>query len=292
MESLEDALNLSPDANNEITGRLYLQFTILMPDGNYKERGEFFARIVFDVMHKLQAMLYHKNNYKHIEKLHLSEVIKRHEKEPYVIPSAKELSFEFEAFLFQAKSALDMTVKILQILFPGYFRVHTFESKGERLIKNLEHFKTVTQERDKGVTDEKRLKKVRHARAETIDEMIAMLREDKLLWLERLITMRNTISHYSAIKGLVYKVKVAEKEKVTLSVPKVLDVYPHEFMEITFRNTIEFIQDFLCLCIELWLPPIFRLAKADDSHPTIREYKESGVPAAKYIKYALGFREL
>jgi len=62
-------------------------------------------------------------------------------------------------------------------------------------------------------------------------------------------------------------------------------------LEITYRNCIEFIQDFISLFIELWLPPLFGLTSANDSEPTLATWRASNLLAAKYIKYTLGTRK-
>jgi len=243
-------------------------------------------------MHKLKAMLYHKDNYKLIENKHISDVAERYKKEPNVEVDAKELSFEFEAFLFQAKSLLEMTIKVLEILFPKHFHIGSFSKKGKTLIKNLEQFKKVTQIQDKRIKDEDRLAKVKARRLATIDNIINMLKEDKISWLEKLIEMRNEITHHNAIRNMVYKVSSEYEGKIAIKPPEILGEYPHAYMEVIFRNIIEFIQEFLCLCIELWLPPVFRLTKVGNENTTIQEFIKAGMSAADYIKYELTFQEL
>lgn len=80
----------------EIDGRIYLQATLLMPDGNYNTSMEVFSHI-FQIQHKLKAMLYHKNNLLHIENKIIENCIAGKITKAQV---PNNIYYEFEAFFF------------------------------------------------------------------------------------------------------------------------------------------------------------------------------------------------
>lgn len=290
----EELSNEYQESIAEIYGRIYLQAKLLMPDGNYPEISKITKILLNDVEHKLRGMLYHKYNYGNIENGIIAEALKVCKKESDKINVPDALLFEFEAFLFQTKSSLDLAIKILEVFFPGKFEVHTFENQGGRLMKNLERYKTtIINKEGNQVKDIKRLEKVKNIRYETIDNIINMLKNDKTVWLDKAINIRDTVSHYrgSGILSLhQYTFEVKDKDKCIIKSPMILNVYPREFIDITYQNCIEFIQDFLCLSIELWLPPSFAVTIANDLHPTLKGWHKTNFTPAKYIKYTLGTR--
>lgn len=250
--------------NHEINGRIYFQVIHLLQEYMDTETNGRYIKIILDTMIKLQAMGYHLNNYINIDQ-HFTEHVKQsYIENPHEIKNAHILLYELEAFLFQLKSSLDIMIKAMDVLFPGHFKTHTFQGKGDKLIKNLENYK-----------------KNKKAKPEIIDDMISMIKDDKNSWIEDSVTLRNTLSHYKTFTLYSYKV---EKINGSLAVvkPKILELNPLQFMKTTFSNCIEFIQDLLALSIALYLPPIFGLAK-----PSIPEaWKE--LEEAQYIKYSIG----
>lgn len=269
------------DVSDEIVGRIFLQSKLLMPDGDYPESRRF-DNIIQDVVHKLYAMYYHKTNYTKIEQTHI-EKLGNNIKEPF--PMTGDMSFEFEAFLFQTKSALDMTVKVLDVLFPGHFRAHTFENKGDKLIKNLEHFKrnSLFRKGEKILKDTTQLIELKENRNNTIDSIAGMLRNEKAAWLEKAINMRDIFAHYNVIKGSNFKVAKKEKGDVIMMLPLMNGLYPPAFMAAVFKNCLEFIQDLLCLVIDLWLPSNFQICKADVTYASIEALGRAEPDLTKYI---------
>jgi hypothetical protein len=278
-----------PEEYAEIDGRLYLQAQLLLPQGNYPELSKVISILVFDVQHKLKAMLYHKRNYLNIENYIINKSVEDG-KDKAEIPH--ELNYEFEAFLFQTKSALDITIKLLEPLFPNTFKVGTFTNKGLKLINNLnEYKKKVPKQLSKKITDAERLSLAIKYRSLTIDNIIKLLQDDGSAWLCKAIDTRDTISHFKGSLNLTEYSIEKTGEEINIVLPKILDVYPRYFLENTYNNCIEFIQDFMCLFIELWLPPLFCITQASDSNPTLKTWRDSNVAAAKYIKFMLGGRE-
>lgn len=273
---------------SEIDGRIILQAQLLMPQ-DLQEQSSMFPLLVMDVQHKLHALLYHLENFTNVEDVVIKRCLEK-PKEEVRIPS--NLYFEFEAFLFQIKSTLDITVKILKQLFPGSFHIGTFRNKGQKLILNLERYRdNMIKDLEKSIINKKQLDFAIKYRSETIDRIISMLEDDRSTWLSKVIAARDTISHYKGSKNLDGYTVAQVGEEIQIIVPKILDVYPRRFLEVTYQNCIEFIQDFICLFIELWLPPMFRIIAASDDDLLLTKWRESKFPAAQYIKYSLGSRE-
>ncbi len=278
-----------PEEFSEIDGRIYLQTLLILPQGNNQDLSNVVSILVFHVQYKLRSMLYHKDRFIEIED-HVIKTAIEENKDKASVPD--ELFFEFEAFLFQTKSVLDITIKILEHLFPETFKVFTFSDKVSRLIKNLEEYrKRIPKQLAKVIDHKERLQFAIKFRNETIDNLIALLHNDKTIWLGKAIDSRDTISHFRGSFNLREYAFEEKKGETSVLLPKILDVYPHYFLKNTYSNCIEFIQDFICLFIELWLPPMFAITKADKSNPTLKLWLDQDLVAAKYIKFTLGMRE-
>ena len=234
-------------------------------------------------------MLYHKTNYLNIENFVINTSIENGNDKAEI---PHELYYEFEAFLFQTKSALDITIKILKHLFPDTFKVGTFKNKGLILINNLEAYrKKIPKQLSKIIKDTQRLELAINYRNLTIDNIVNLLHDDRSTWLRKAIDNRDTVSHYKGSFNLREYSIEKKGEEINIALPKILDIYPRYFLEDTYKKCIEFIQDFMCLFIELWLPPLFCITQASDSNPTLKIWRESNMAASKYIKFTLGLRE-
>lgn len=253
------------EIHKEINARIYLQAQHLSPTLNFGQEKEYsIIAQTLDVTLKLQAMVYHIENYKNMDKQYLDEAVNNFKDFPSTINNCCSLIYELEAFLFQLKSALDMAIKVIGELLPNYFKSNTFGNKGEHFIKNLENYK-----------------KVRTDRLELIESIIEMVKDDQKKWLKQSVELRNTISHYKSIRFFAYKIS-RENEQIIVEKPKILDRDPQSFMESTFRNCMEFIQDIISFSIILFLPPPFVL-----SQPNVPDsWFNDGV--GEFIKYSLG----
>jgi hypothetical protein len=127
-----------PEEFSEIDGRIYLQTLLILPQGNNQDLSNVVSILVFHVQYKLRSMLYHKDRFLEIED-HVIKTAIEEDKDKASVPD--ELFFEFEAFLFQTKSVIDITIKILEHLFPKTFKAGTFSNKGSKLINNLEEYR-------------------------------------------------------------------------------------------------------------------------------------------------------
>lgn len=258
-------LLLNMPADFEISGRIFWQLREILGDdflliGFFdEERKDKFTNVVLDVMLKLHAMRHHMNNFKQIEEQYLKSI----ETSEQGIFRTHRMLFEFEAFLFQLKSTLDITVKALGVLLPNRFPVKTFRDKGEALCASLEKYK-----HDKT------------CKTDLADDLIGVIRDDREAWLEHAISLRDDIGHYRTLAEFNYHaVNHGTTRKITK--PKIGGMPPLEYMQITFQNCIEFVQDFLCIAVAMAIPSQFSLSGAN---PSI------GEPIAQYIKYGLGIR--
>lgn len=252
---------------NEINSRIYLQAqhlsTSLVTCGlNAKEEDKIF-QITLDVTLKLQAMIYHLENYTRLDSEYQNEAMKHFCKFPNSRSNCCLLIHELEAYLFQFKSSLDVAIKVLGVLLPNYFKTNTFGNKGNRFIKNLNAFKKNKQDR-----------------IELIDKIILFIKDAQERWLNKIIDLRDTVSHHKSLGFFAYSVSENDG-KIIVAKPTVLDLDPLIFMKECFRTCMEFIQDLISFSIILYLPPVFILAKPEV--PTA--WIESG--SGQYIKYSL-----
>lgn len=256
----------------EIMGRLYYQATELWLSHGFdifkpkeKERDKFIS-VLLDVTIKISAMQYHLRNYEQHESLCIQQLKAECDKKPYVSLQAHELLFELEAFLFQMKSALDIAVKFPEALFPSRFKTMTFGNMGDDLIKGLEKFK-----------------KDKNAKKDIIDSIISTIKDDQRTWLKQAITLRTTLNHFKTIAGYNYQAK-RTGEDIEIIVPRIARLYVLTYMKKIYSNCLEFIQDFMCLVIAMFLPKGVTLGSRDS-------YLSEDHPIKKYIKFGWALSE-
>lgn len=255
-------LNMPPGL--EICGRFFWQAQELLGEnfmllGSDNIKRDAFTNALLDTMIKCHSMEYHLGNFKELERQHISLI----ESNKGGITHAHNLLFEFEAFLFQLKSALDIGTKIIGILIPNRFKTKTFAQKGEHLERGLEQY-----ERDHS------------AKPELPKALREMLKADREKWLEQAINLRDTISHYRTFADFKYQIVTTQNEK-TVQKPTFSGLTPIEYMELSYRNCLEFLQDFICLSIGLALPSCFSICTNSTSPCRV------GEPLASYIKFRL-----
>jgi hypothetical protein len=72
--------------DDEISGRIYLQFCNLFPEAFLSDQKDKFLNHAFSVMHKLTATKYHRDNYKRIEKSQYNEARRKFKIQSEVTP--------------------------------------------------------------------------------------------------------------------------------------------------------------------------------------------------------------
>lgn len=255
--------------DNEINGRLYYQARELLafydfynPKSIEKDR---FLGALLDVMVKIFAMKYHMNNYRYHESQCIKQIKQKCKANSHESMQADTLLFELEAFMFQMKSALDFTMKLLEALYPKRFKTHTFGDKGDDLIKGLQQFS-----------------KDKSAKKGIIDTLIEMIKNDQIAWLNQSIKFRDSLSHYKTHSGYSYRCVKKGKEIKTYP-PRIARLTVSSYLQMTYSNCLEFIQDFMCLVIGLKLPGKFGIGiRPATSPPSV------GEPLGQYIKWEIG----
>lgn len=252
----------------EIMGRLYYQarelllgyaFDVFKPKTDERDK---FISILVNVMIKISAMKYHLKNYERHETLCIEQLKAKCGANSHISLQAHELLFELEAFMFQMKSALDLAVKFLEALFPDRFKTMTFGEKGEDLIKGLEKFK-----------------KDKNAKKEIVDSIVLMIKDDQTSWLKQAITLRDTLNHFKTIAGYNYQAKKMG-DKWEIIVPKIAGLNVLTYMKTIYPNCLEFIQDFMCLIIGMFL-------KGFTVGIRTTNVSSFGEPLNQYIKFGL-----
>ena len=94
----------------------------------------------------------------------------------------RSLIYETESFLFQVKSNLDLLTQALGYMFPSIKSSHTFKhsGQGEDFIAGG--------------------KVIDSLKKENI-EIAGLLEKNRKLWIQDLVIMRNTVTHYSRLKN-------------------------------------------------------------------------------------------
>ena len=160
------------------------------------------TKIVSGVGVKLSALRYHAKRFEELQ-VQRKEEIEDDERMQGIVKSGllvaeKEMIFEFEAFMFQVKSTLDMLVKLFVPVFGGkQADISTYGKAGEKVITYLQQLKR------------NKKKRLAHAR---VDLLIDLVREAKDPWLKPLIAIRDTVSHYSSQIGIGFTWDKATKQ--------------------------------------------------------------------------------
>lgn len=272
MESVQSkygSLLINMPSDHEIAGRFYFQAREIFGDDlniffSSEEQRERFITVLLDVMIKLDAMRYHLNQFKALEQEYY-HLINNTDKDKETFNRTHVLLFEFESFLFQMKSSLDVGAEFLSALIPDRFATKTFTEKGAKIIRGLGQYRND-----------------RKAKVELVDGMIDMIIEDRGAWLEQAIKLRDDIAHFKTYSEFNYQF-TKTKEKEIIHTPKIAGKDPVEYMETIYANCIEFLQDYMCISIGLFLPPGFSVGVRAEGHkPKI------GPPLDSYVKFSFG----
>lgn len=251
--------------NDEVSGRIYAQFCALYC-GNILQESQknSFLTTSISLMNKLSAVRYHQNNFENREKASFKVAQKYLKNNPNEERAEFPLAYEFEAFLFQVKSSLDILVKLLNATAdPNIIATTTFGDKGNRIIKGLEKFK------------EKKGTKI-----STVDKLQGLIREQQDAWLNDTIEMRDYLNHISSFNGYRFIPKKLPNGEIVVVKPLVAGRPAIELLRIIGDNLCMFCQDFFVLSIDLIIPTYFALSNANQKHM----YENFG-KYGKYIRY-------
>ncbi len=195
------------------------------------------------IYYKLGILKHHTEAFKHLEKLGETEYKKGISGNTTMnkIFENPLLTLNIEAFLFQAKSTLDIFAQLIGHCFK--FSITTYKNRGQKLIDTLEssHY-------DKYRKD--------------ANNLIAIIKTNKS-WVGKLVDMRNEVTHHSDLTGLsCFMFKKIEPDDTEAIV-----YYPSlsngdrvsKYMDSTWSNIVNLI----CSC----LPILVKVVKSRRTSP-------------------------
>ena len=198
--------------------------------------------------HKINMVKYHLIRYQKVENMLEQELLKSErfiDHDGVVLVERIELTAEYESFLVQVKSSLDILVKFLNIIYrngqknPMKFQ-STFSDKGKGVIKSIEKYlRQNSQDKDK------LLELLRYLK----NECAVMPEEgsDEIHWLTSIINKRDTIAHFQKPEYFAFQI-VYLGGKNTITRPqftKTMSMF--ESLQIVYDNLLVFVQDFIAL---------------------------------------------
>lgn len=156
---------------------------------------------LIDCRHKLQAVKYHLSSIKSEIKERIKEYENNYSPGSGVSLEMEnpKLVYETEAFLFQTKSSLDLLTQALGCVVPPLNTMYTFSKKnnyaGGRVIYVL--------------------------KKNGFNKLGDLLEQHRIQWIQKLVEMRDTVTHYSELKGFHCFIENPYKgeEKVTIHYP-------------------------------------------------------------------------
>lgn len=248
-------------SDEEICARIWSQAMILTAGMEDKFSGKFFD-LLANVMQKLEATRYHLSRIKLLEIEEEKFALEAFSRNENKLREAFELIFEFDAFLVQVKSSLDMLVKLVPTCCVGTnFSIESYSRKGDTLAKSLKQYRN-----KKGVF------------VEAVNTLIKRIEADKSEWLEKVVQLRDIFNHKRALQRLVFK---ATSEGVIS--PKMMGLKLSELASLIFSNNLEFQQDFLVDLLWIKRGPAFLQGPVNSEMARRFVWKDSQV---QYVKYA------
>lgn len=194
---------------------------------------------------KLSALRYHRRKYEELQKRRISEISVDLTISELIQKGLKicelEMLYEVEAFFNQYKSALDMLVKVLcPITGLNAGTLSTYGKYGSGVIKTLEKFK---KNKNHGLT------------VGRIDWLIDEIEKTKSPWMESVIRIRDTFSHYKPEIALGFE---WDKEIGRVKVPHVITddgVSPLNFeMDKLTQSLINYCANFIAITVSCAFP--------------------------------------
>lgn len=189
-----------------------------------EQKGKVFL-ISIEIFKKLSKLANAVDKYTEEEAKIVKEFTEKVEKDGKRIAHHSDiLEAAIEEVLGQAKSTLDVAVKLFEPLFG--IKLHTYGENGEKVIKSLRN-NTPTENKEK---------------IERIVHIIELFKP----YSESIIGLRTTTQHYKNIQMSPLIAEVDPQNKIMISVPKMSqDQTANEFAEIVYHNIFVFIRDLM-----------------------------------------------
>lgn len=245
LESGSPFISISPD--KDILGATVGQSHLMIlgiPNAGAELSAEIFLKCNF-VAIKLSALRYHRKKYENIQKNRSSKISADPNVSALIQKGLKicelEMLYELEAFFFQYKSALDMLVKILHPIAGNHAKdIHTYGSLGKDVVTQLNQLKK---------------NKKLNLTSGRIDWLIEEIEKVKSPWLESVINIRDTFSHYKSEIALGFE---WDKEVGRIKVPHVNTdngISPLNFeMDKLTESLINYCANFIAITVSCAFP--------------------------------------
>jgi len=189
-----------PEDNDETIANIIDPIRKIAEDLKNKKLYEKLA----DCRHKLHAVRYHLLTIKSEIKERVEEFQKNYKANSGISFEIENprLVYETEAFLFQVKSSLDLLTQSLGCVIPPLKSMHSFKS---RKVDGVEHSGGAV---------------INALRLNGFVELGTFFDEHRVMWIQELIVMRDTITHYSRLRDFHCFIEEPFKgEKVTIHFP-------------------------------------------------------------------------
>lgn len=242
------------NASLEVMTRIWMQLcdfkdAIQIPEDR---KQALFSRAI-DLIRKLESVKYHRDNLLRV----ITEEFQRRSAETgptnatfIEINTAAEK--EFEAFLMQGKSTLDILVKVFVPLVG--IKLHSYGDGGEKVSRMLKN----------------NLNAEQMARAQ---HLLTLIEEDKI-WVEKwFCEHRDTVAHYKPISSSGFITPPIRDDAPRHAPPATSDgVAFHEAVVVLYENLLTFAEDFLTLAVNITFPSVFTVGvihpdQRDKEHP-------------------------
>jgi len=238
-------------SDKEITDRIYMQCCSLMPAGYLSgECCQRFFAAVMEVMKKLERAKYHADRCNTLARQRPAGPFPDG---PQVVHAdlTTGVETEVEAFLFQAKSTLDLLCQVLAAA--TNIKAHTFGTKGEKVTNALK--RNAGKKREQQAAD-----------------LIRLVTGDER-WLERMVELRDEVTHFRALRSSGVQTR-SVGDSIIMTEPVDSRGMPFsETVATLYFNLVTFSEDFVALTLGLSMPPGLALRvvgqsdRADTSKP-------------------------
>lgn len=249
-------------ADAEIGSRIYMQAIKLQPKIYMADEraGDFLVKLA-DVMKKLERAKYHLDR--------CVELVRASISNPAAVDGVgihsdqtTGVEAEVEAFLMQAKSCLDLLVKLLEPV--AGLRVSTFGDKGAKVVNQLTRNLP--------------------ASAQPRAQLLVKLIDDDQHWLGPVIQERDTVAHYRALWSTGVR-SASVDGRTAVQEPSDRNGVPFtKQLSVIYFNLLTFCEDFVALSLHLAMPPQLSLR-------IVAESERASVDVAKYELVPVGLRE-
>jgi len=241
-------------ADQEIVAKVWMQLCDLRHAMDIpEERKEAVLRRAVDVIRKLESARYHRERLgKILDSQFAARASERDSPKGPTVEIGGGAEQEFEAFLFQGKSTLDILVKLLGPLLG--INLVSFGDGGDRVINALR-------------------RNVASNRAARADLLIQLIEDNKPWITPWFVDHRDHVTHHEPVVSSGFISVTLEDGVPRHAPPATADGVPfHEAVNHLYSNLLAFCENFLALAAHITFPPIFTLVELPEENRD-QEYK-------------------